>query len=154
MDYLHYGEDLKQKVIAAGLAQAEQMEGCTQEAITALRKLTINHWLPSVYVQFLHTMGSTSGGTYLYDYRYRCASLPTIQEIAKSSAAADNVPLPDDAFFFMEAEGTHFFFFRTRDTNDNPPVFYFVETVPPEQVTDTLVDFLEGLIMIYTGEVE
>jgi len=150
--YQNYGQELKARLVDLGLADANKMRGCSPQEIDALRQYSTSGQLPTVYVQFLSTMGHDTGGKFIWDMDYKYEYLGEKQEDAKEIATSDGITLPKDAFFFMSQEGTHFYFLHTSQRDDNPPIYKFTEGESSfEQVGSSLVDFFEALALVYAS---
>lgn len=133
-----------QKLIDAGLATPDTLEGCSEDEIAEIES-TFAITLPCLYKQYLRKMGREAGS-----FLRECSrTYPGLVQHARETAdtlleARTNYRLPATAFVFVERYGCQFFFFDTADGTADPPVFrYFEGDAEPVQIAPTLSEALE-----------
>jgi hypothetical protein len=107
-------------------------EGLNSEEIEQLRVAQAVERLPHIYVEFLQTMGRSSGGIFTgCDLNFETLLelkkiLLRFMEVNRQSGM--EIPLlPEDAFVFLSIQGVDFFFFRTDSLEDDPAVYYYFD---------------------------
>ena len=132
-----YGSLIKLRYIrAAGTV------GCSEKQVAELDAYAAGGRLPELYRQFLLRMGERITGTYLSSYYYSYEYLPKIQKEARQMAERNKVDVPTDAFFFATFDYVDFFYFRTHEPNDNPPIYMYGSSRPPLLLHKSLRGFL------------
>jgi hypothetical protein len=129
-------------VLKLGYLSELQTVGCSEEVITSLDKYSAVGRLPEYYRQFLLSMGGYIDGRYLGSYLFTCEYLEEIQKEGHDMAKKFRPEVPADAFFFATYDFVDYFYFRTMDINDNPPVYMCSEKRSPLMMNTTFFRFL------------
>lgn len=135
-----------QRLIAGGLASAEDMRGCSDADIRQVDSL-VDAKLPTAYKEFLKAMGRGAGafltGTDLF--------FPKLLELrgwAETLLSRTGSPftLPPDSFVFLVHQGYQFMFFGLGQ-GDDPAVLHFEEGEDkPQVVFNHFTDWLAAAI--------
>jgi hypothetical protein len=120
-------------------------EGFSEQRIEALRQAQQVYCLPELFRQLLLMMGENVLGRLIFpDGPFE--ALDTLKGQMIDQLESAEVSYPDDIFFF---HGNHaydvYLFFRTRDCEDDPPVY----SVGPRcffRIADTLSEFILGIL--------
>jgi hypothetical protein len=134
------------QLIENGLANRSTIQGCS-EAEIAILESTYGVTLPTVYREFLATMGR-SAGSFLVGTNYLYRHLLELREIAEALLEEDNTSFRLDKadFVFAAHQGYEFLFFRTTESND-PSIFHFHERDEmPKKVFEHFSEWLRTCI--------
>jgi hypothetical protein len=101
----------------------ERTRGCSEERVQALDRYAACGRLPELYREFLLAMGEYIDGTYMGSYLFTCKYLDEIQEEGHAMAKEYQPEVPSDAYFFATFDYVDYFYFRTSEPDDNPPVY-------------------------------
>lgn len=135
---------LRQKIIERGLAKEEELAGCTINDLEDYMKTQGVQRLPSIYIDFLLTVGKSSGNLWKRAH-YKGVDLTRIKASLLNLLIAHKNPiiLPDDAFVFFSEDRIVFYYFLTKNHDENPPVYMFLEVEYKHEIVDkNLSDFL------------
>ena len=132
---------IKEDVLAAGLARADELEGCTQEQIETLTR-ALGRPLPRAYEEFLLAMGHRAGrflrGTDTF-WRHLSWLRKEADDLLRQDSAP---PLPESAFVFYMHQGYEFGFFDL-GAGDDPPTYLYVEKWrAPRPAASSFSDYL------------
>lgn len=108
---------------------------CTMAEIQELEEKQGTQF-PGGYVEFLETMGKDAGQFMVGSFAYY-KDLELINAEAKELLKANNFKdLPENTFVFWMHQGYQFAFFSL-NKEDDPPVFYYNETISQVDFTQT-----------------
>lgn len=102
--------------------------GCTDHDIAAVMQAQNIKFLPSLYREFLISMGNSAGNAFRgsdYQYAYLLRAKDDANYLLRMMRLS--LELPPDAFVFMVHQGYIFYFFLTASQHDDPAVFAFHE---------------------------
>lgn len=118
---------LAQRLVNAGIATLAQIRGCTSEEIEEVRS-GANGRLPEAYEIFLRTMGR-GAGRFLEGTDIFYPDTLSIRDGAEELLREDRAPFELSAsdFVFCSHQGYQFMYFRLDDSNEDPPVYYYIE---------------------------
>lgn len=144
---------LKKKLQKYLLIQWNKVKGCTVEEIDVLEK-KYNIQFPLFYKEFLLNMGKHSGN-FLEEYTYNYDSLlDDLHTDSKNVLLANNIDIPNNAFFFLDYSGNQFACFLNEKNNDNPCVrFYYQDNGYKYFETKSLYEFYLDTIHFYRNDV-
>ena len=145
----HFGQFLKEKVIAEKRGTQTSFRGCTPEQIETLLVSQGVKCLPRIYIEFMEIMGHRAGDAFLrgedYCYELVIGMKQRAQETINFFAEDDPNELfhiPNDCFVFFGHHDIQYFYFHTSDCNDDPPVFsWFEGDGMPKQIRNSLSEF-------------
>lgn len=139
---------LKNKLIDCGLATEETIIGCSEDEITLLQENENIKRFPKMYHEFLRLMGEETGKFMpytnqklyqLFDERYWTNHELRLLNIKFQLSEYDFV-------FMYIPEGYAFWYFNTKDQNDDPPVYEYREDDEESKlISERLTDFLHKL---------
>jgi len=120
---------MREKLIACQLALPHTLEGCTEEQIDEIKVKQRVNFLPEIYRQFLLWMGRNAGDLYLGS-DYTCNRLLHLKDEANSDFErfGHTFRFADDVFVFMSHGGYVYWYFDTKDKNDDPSVYMYHES--------------------------
>ncbi len=100
-----------------------QVQGCTEDEIELLRQGQGVEFLPEMYRQIMLFMGST-GMSQVLDGAAGCHLLAGGKRLWFEGVLKERkIISTKDFFLMMEHHGYQYFFFRTKDKLDDPPVW-------------------------------
>jgi hypothetical protein len=134
-------QNIKQLLVEFEYIQAEGTEGCSEATVRKFDKHAASGRLPELYRQFLRAMGKQVNGTFMGSYLFYCEFLENIQKEAHKMVEETKKDVPADAFFFATFDYVDFFYFRTDEKNDNPPVYMVSRQREPFQLARSLRRF-------------
>jgi hypothetical protein len=141
MDAVQEIQKLREMLLKFGYMDAPQTIGCSEETVDALNKYAVSGRLPEIYRQFLFSMGGYLDGRYMGNYLFTCEYLDEIQTEGHAMAKQYNIEVPSDAFFFATFDYVDYFYFRTHEENDSPPVYMCSSRRQPLMMNTTLLRF-------------
>ena len=107
------------------LARGEKLKGLSLTKIANIEN-RFELPLPTVYKEFLYSMGK-GAGAYMRGSSVFYDELLSLKEGARELIDENLLkPLPDNAFVFYMHQGYQAAYFKTNE-GDNPPVYYFSE---------------------------
>jgi hypothetical protein len=122
----HFGIELKNRLIELNLLKLPDcpIEGCTSEEIEFLKQSQGVDFLPETYVQFLEEMGQGAGLLFLgSDYTYNFLIVLKENALSTLKSARSQLKLPDDAFVFLMHQGYIFYYFHTKNLDNDPAIY-------------------------------
>lgn len=123
-----FATKLYEKLIALGLADPQEIIGCSESEIEQIKAAQTVTFLPEIYVEFLRKMGKLAGNLYLgSDWAYPDLLKLKLHASELLNENANSFVLPDDAFVFLMHQGYQFMYFRTNDLKADPEVYYYIE---------------------------
>ena len=137
---------LAQRIIAAGLAQPDEIVGCNTEEIESVEaKFDIK--LPQTYREWLEIMGR-GAGHYLAGSDTFYPDILQLREYAEELLTENGNPfsLSPDAFVFLMHQGYQFLYFNTTPEHPDPPVMYYIEGEALEVRWQSLSDYYEQVL--------
>jgi hypothetical protein len=122
-----FGNKFRKKLIELGY-DAQSITGCDETEIEQIRVAQGVNKLPDIYKQYLLTAGQNTGGLYEgTDVTYKF--VVNLKKWAKRLLIenGEEFVLPDDAFVFLMHHGYQFMYFLTDNTDEDPPVYHYIE---------------------------
>lgn len=141
--------EIRDQLVANGIAAVTDIYGCTQLEIENLERL-VGSPLPLAYKQFLLAIGH-GAGAFLNGTDVFYGQVATLTDAAKMLLAENGLPdeLPKDGFVFYMHQGYEFGYFQTGDGAD-PPVYQYVEgNGAPKLVWPSFTGYLVDMIRIH-----
>lgn len=134
------GGRLVELIIEEGLANTDEIEGCTESEIRQVEeKFDIE--FPKTYRSYLEYLGKSSGG-YLRGHICHYPLIKEVREDAVQTLKQSDTPfeLSDDDFVFLSSQSVAFFYFDV--TNPDPEVYLFTEINPsPEKSAESFSEW-------------
>ena len=121
------GDKLVERLLAAGIAKAEEIIGCTEQDLRDIAQHAPGP-LPFAYLDFLHVVGR-GAGHFLPEQDVYFPKMLRLTEEAK--AILDNwekglLLLPVDAFVCTMRYGDQFLFFHADGKSENPQLHHYL----------------------------
>lgn len=123
-------------------------DGCSVEEIEAIKAGQNVTELPTLYNEFLETIGKGAQGLYVGTNIYYDDNLYKLKDFANEllQESESNFELPENAFVFAMHQGYQFLYFLCEETDD-PTVFYYIENLSaPEKKYPSLTEFFKSTI--------
>jgi hypothetical protein len=140
-----YLDKVKERLRALNFIHPDEFLPCSEDEVNALEHHS-GLSLPEAYKEFLLWMGHGAGrllrgSDCFYEH------LPHLREWAVELLEEDGFhkPLPDDAFVFFMHQGYQFTFLRLSE-GDDPPVYYYIESMDQISFTISHRSFSEFLM--------
>lgn len=143
-------DDFVARLIGSGVARADELRGCTADEVAVFER-DFGLRPPLTYRRFLEGMGHSAGNLFAWDHvdASYSAVLGMLDDMRAPGDEADKgtylrtVTLPDKALVILGRLDEQFHFLVC-DGGADAPVFYFSEEGdPPEQVYESVLDWLE-----------
>ena len=124
---MSFGKKLKDQLIQYGITDPDGFSGCTEDEIAKAMSAQGVTFLPRLYRELLLEIGYYAGNRLFQGEDYTCTDLLWLKEVALKLLAGIREPfeLPEDAFVFLMHQGCIFWYFHTKDHEEDPPVFVF-----------------------------
>lgn len=130
MTSINFGVELKNRLIQLKLFKMPDcpIEGCTSSEIEFLKQSQGVDFIPETYVQFLEEMGQGAGLLFVgSDYAYEALIYLKENAVSTLNGARSSLKLPDDAFVFLMHQGYLFYYFHTKDFDNDPAIYSYKE---------------------------
>ncbi len=141
------GEEVKSKIINQGIAETEDVVGCTRQEIENIEE-TCGVTLPSSYRSFLRHLGRSSG-SFLQGHTCHYPRLRKLQDRAKRAFQREGVEseFENSYFAFLGSQSVVFYYFDTEGGRSDPPVYVLAEgRESPERYFDSYSEWLHSQI--------
>jgi hypothetical protein len=137
-------EELRRRLVSEGLAEEDEIQGCTPEDIAQI-EAECGHALPESYLRFLRLAGR-GAGQFMDDLEiYFRDVLGLTQRIRR---ARPEIALPPSAYVFVSRMGEAFLYFDLAE-GENPAIFGWSEdAVSTRKVCETFSDFIEDELRV------
>jgi hypothetical protein len=123
-----------------GGSYLQSFEGCTDIEISAIAEAQEVSRLPKTYVEYLRHFGKRSGDLFLgsdvemrFLIRLKKYAINLMANTAKGS-------IPKDAFVFRGQQGHTYWYFRTNNFLEDPPVYVIWEEMGLHKPEEELID--------------
>lgn len=137
------GERIVAAVLDSGIAEREEIEGCSEREITRVES-TCGVVLPSGYKSFLRHLGRSSGD-FLRGYTCHYPKILVVQSKVERKFGEDGVnpTFGESEYVFAGSQDVTFYYFDTQNPYPDPPVHVFAEGYgDPEKHAESLSDWL------------
>ena len=142
-------KEMKLRLLQLGRTTEKDFVGCTDDEIQNVKNSQRVKYLPSIYEEFLSTMGRAAGDLFIGTNAF-FPDLLRVKETALMLLEDCNFAfqLPDNVFVLSEHQGYQFHYFECNKDVDDPPVWWYIERkTQPEKISESLSDYFEDIII-------